>query len=95
MDYINFKKNKDLKKFSKIALGESFTTKTEYISYASYADFLQLDVTHFGGFTTTIDTLNDLSLLNLDYYLANNLMLIGDLQLSPLREYSRVYKFHL
>ncbi len=66
LDYINFKKNKDLKEFTKIALGESFTTKTEFISYANYADFLQLDVTHFGGFTTTIDTINDLNLLNLE-----------------------------
>ena len=66
LDYINFKKNKDLKNFTQIALGESFTTKTEYISYASYADFLQIDVTHFGGFTTTIEAINDLNILNLE-----------------------------
>ncbi len=61
IEYIDIKKNKnDLK----IALGESFTTKTEYISYVKYADFLQFDVTHFGGFTPTIDVINDLKSFN-------------------------------
>ena len=50
--------NKMYNKKVNLALGESFTSINEYILYENLINFFQLDVTHCGGFSETINVLN-------------------------------------